>query len=116
MEINEIELRAKCMNWLARGEAGTSSKTMAFCACDIEYEDQCHPLDPADLNRCIKVVESIPEIRKAFEKIAKLSDDWRRVIDHWDELAGLFIEEVGYDWSKCRSAPITYKRMKELKL
>ena len=116
MKKHEIELRAKCMSWLAKGETGTSSKTMVFCACDIDYEDQCHPLDPSDLNRCIKTVKAIPEIKHAFKKIAKLSDEWRRVIQHWDELSGLFIEEVGYDWSKGRSAPLTYKRMKELSL
>ena len=74
-----------------------------------------YPLDPADFNRCLKLIKSAPEVRGAFPAIRSLDSVWEKLIDHWDELQALFVEEVGWDWSKARSAPKTYDRMQELR-
>lgn len=99
------------LRWLANGQVGLSSKAMAFCAADIEYDRADHPYDPADFNRCLLLVGQIPAIRDAFPKIAKLSPQWEAVIEHWDELEALFIEEVGLNWEHGESAPKTYERL-----
>jgi hypothetical protein len=104
------------VQWLANGETGVSSKTMAFTAMGQGYRDNHHPLDPADLNRCIKLVDEVPEIKDAFPKIAALSKEWQAVIDNWDSLKKSFVDEAGYDWSEKHSAPLTYKKMKDLGL
>ena len=104
--------------WLCLGETGLSSKCMARAALGRDAEDRSgcvdHPRDPADLNRCIKLVKAAPEVREALPKIAKLSPEWKAVIDNWDDLVAMFHEEAGEDWSKSRSAHKTYDFMQTL--
>ena len=102
--------------WLADGETGLSSECMASVALGANPRRVHHPLDPADLNRCLKLLRAAPGVRRAFPKIRRLSKPWRAAIDHWDELEALFVEEVGWDWEKRREARRTYDRMKELGL
>lgn len=101
--------------WFAEGEVGASSQFMAAVALGAKG-DGSYPLDPADLNRCLKLVKAVPAIRRDFPKIRARSKKWRAVIDHWDELKKMFVAEVGWDWSKAKSAPKTYDRMKALGL
>lgn len=102
--------------WLAEGETGLSSECMAAVALGAKPRSTYHPLDPADLNRCLKLVKAAPVVKRHFPKIRALSKQWRAVIDHWDELSEMFVAEVGWDWSKAKSARRTYDRMKELGL
>jgi len=105
------------INWLANGERGMSSEVMAFAALGKESKNGAFsPLDPSDLNRCIKLVKDAPEVKDAFLKISGLSDKWKIVIDNWDRLVESFVNEVGYDWCLKQRAPNTYKLMKELGL
>lgn len=111
-------LESQILKWFACGETGMSSKAMARVACratcGLIPMDASHPYDPDDLNRCIKLVFMAPAIREEFHMIATLSDTWKRIIDRWDELEKTFIDEVGINWSKGRSAPITYSLMQEI--
>lgn len=104
------------MSWMIHGERGLSSECMAAVAMNMKPRYSYHPLDPADLNRCMKLVAVCPEVRAAFPSIRKLSKQWTSVIDHWDELADMFEMEVGWNWNKAQSAKKTYDRMKELGL
>ena len=108
----------RVLEWMAGPDTGLSSEAMAFCRLGIKRHGHCdgteHPLDPADFNRCLLLVEKVPEIREAFSDIAGLSEQWTAIIDHWDELRELFIAEAGWNWSKGRRAPKTYARMKEI--
>lgn len=62
---NDIARQLKVVGWLANGETGTSSETMAFwLAFNIEKEDSGHPYDPADFDRCLRLLEAVPELRK----------------------------------------------------
>ncbi len=109
----QTRLAKSIIRWMATGHCGLSSRAMAFCAIDVgEHVD--HPLDPADFNRCLLLVVTVPEIRDKFAAIAKLSPEWSGLIRHWDELESLFIGEVGLDWSAGISAPKTYQRMREI--
>lgn len=100
--------------WLINGETGLSSKAMAAVALGVG-SDGSHPYDPDDLNRCLKLIDKIPEIKLHFDEIAQLSNTWRLMIAKWDELESLFISEVGFDWSKGDSAPKTYELMREIR-
>lgn len=101
--------------WFAEGEVGASSRCMASVVIRVKT-DGSYPLDPDDLNRCLKLVKAAPGVKRHFHRIRKLGKEWRAVIDHWGELEKMFIEEAGLDWSKARSAPKTYHRMKALGL
>lgn len=103
--------------WMVDGETGLSSECMAAVALGAKRPKRVHwPLDPADFNRCLKLVKAAPGVRKSFPDIAALCKQWRSCIDHWDELERMFVAEVGWDWSKAKSAKKTYDRMKELGL
>ena len=102
--------------WFVNGETGISSSAMAAVALGHKPKDKMAPLDPADLNRCMKLVNHCPQVKRAFPEIRNLSKRWATVIDHWDELSTMFVEEAGWDWDKGRSAPKTYARMKALGL
>lgn len=108
-----MDMKDKILKWFAEGETGASSKHMALTACGQKGEGY-HPLDPSDLNRCIMLLEAIPEIREEFPRIAKTTKAWARVIEHWDELVELFHSEVGRNWCNARRAPNTYKRMRDI--
>ena len=103
----------KILDWYVSGEKGISSKCMAATALGKKAEHG-YPHDPADLNRCIKLVDAAPEVKDAFPAIAALSPQWAAIIANWDDLRTSFIDEVGYDWSKGQRAPITYKKMQVL--
>ena len=109
-------MKTKILEWLANGETGISSKCMAFAALGIRAEYQYAPSDPSDFNRCLLLVERVPEIKKKFSEIAKISNEWNAVIENWDSIRQLFISEVGENWSTGESAPLTYQLMKDLGL
>ena len=107
------------LDWYANGETGISSKAMASALVDIIPTNQWakfgnHPSDPSDFNRCLKLLNAVPEARNHMDKVAKLSDVWARLVDRWDELEKCFLDEVGYDWCKAKEAPKTYALMKEI--
>ncbi len=104
------------LKWLANGDTGVSSETMAFRMLGIKRRriDEYHPSDPDDLNRCIKFLHEVPGARRKLNMIRKVSPVWNAIIDHWSDLEQMFIDEVGYDWSKSKRAPKTYDRMKKI--
>ena len=114
--MSKPESKTTILDWYVSGEKGISSETMAATALGKKHDRGYPPLDPADLNRCIKLVDTAPEVKEAFPKIAALSKQWKAVIDNWDRLREMFIAEVGYDWSKKKSAPKTYNEMKRIGL
>lgn len=102
----------KTLEWLANGETGVSSKTMAFwLAFDIKMEDGCHPWDPADLDRCLRLLDRVPEMRPHLPRMAEISRVWSAMIDRWEEIERCHLDEVGLGWSKARCAPKTYELM-----
>lgn len=96
--------------WLAGRDTGLSSKAIAShmtCGwCDGTYP----PADPADLGRCLRLLERFPEWKARMPEMAKYKD-WKNLIARWDEVAQSMADEVGIDWSKGRSAPKTYDLM-----
>lgn len=104
------ELKDKVLHWLANGRVGLSSKCLAMTTAGTRCEPD-YPHDPDDLNRCLLLMEHIPEVRETLPKMAKVSREWMGLADHWDEIETAFLEEVGLDWSHGLSAPKTYNLM-----
>lgn len=95
------------------GETGMSSEAMAFTSVGVKCRGLA-PSDPADFNRCLKLVTEIPEVEKHFDNISALSPSWAAIIKNWTLIKETFLEEVGYDWCKARRAPKTYALMKDV--
>lgn len=106
------EIQEKALHWIATGRVGASSKTMAMTACGLP-SGKDYPLDPDDLNRCLLMLQAVPEVRDHFDKIAALSPRWGRLIERWDEIEASFLEEVGLNWCKADNAPKTYRLMQD---
>ena len=107
------EIQTKVLSWIATGRVGASSQAMAMAACGLP-SDGSYPHDPDDLNRCLLMLEAVPEVRAHFDKIAALGVVWGRLIARWGEIEEALLDEVGRNWSKARSAPKTYQLMKEV--
>lgn len=100
--------------WLRSDDTGTSSLTMAavfFNAGKYAFNSSrwCHPLDPADFGRCHRFLDAVPGARDLLPNMAKVSPVWKALIDHWEELTALYIEERPRN-----EAPKLYARMQEL--
>lgn len=117
-DTEDTDLIRKLLKWLAGPDTGLSSEAMAFCAAKIQRTGSWsgieHPYDPSDFNRCLLLVEQVPEVRDHFPRIAELSDEWAAIIAAWDELKEMFVDEVGLDLKKGLSAPRTYQRMQQI--
>jgi hypothetical protein len=111
-------VQSRVLEWLANGEVGVSSKCMAMW---LQFGKRVtgsafgsHPHDPDDLNRCLKLLRCAPELRYSIKKMADISAEWAALVARWDEIEKSFIDEVGFDWSKSRSAKSTYELMKDV--
>jgi hypothetical protein len=109
----EMNMKDKILDWFAAGRVGASSRAMACAAADLPH-DKSHPYDPGDLNRCLLLLEAVPEIRNQMDKIAAISDTWGKLVARWDEVEQCFLDEVGLNWRKANSAPKTYELMKQI--
>lgn len=107
-----VEQRAAA--WLRDGEVGMSSRAihdhmLGVTACD----GYSYPLDPDDLNRCIKLLVLIPEWKPRMGEMIRHGKEWAGLASRWEEICQRFIDEVGVDWCKGSSAPMTYMLMKQ---
>lgn len=110
-------MKDKILNWFATGKVGISSKAMACAAAGIEYGGNFPPhtpSDPDDLNRCLLLLEQVPEIRNHFDKVATISDQWAALMERWAEVEQCFLDEVGLNWCKGERAKKTYELMKSI--
>ena len=73
-----------------------------------------YPHDPADLNRCLLLLEAAPGVRDVFPKIAAASKVWAALVANWSEIERSFLDEVGPNWCKAHSAPKTYALMRRV--
>ena len=106
-------MKDKILEWFGTGEVGASSRAMVLAAVGMP-NDGCHPLDPADFNRCLLLLEAVPEIRQHMDRVAAISKTWGKLVDRWDEVEKCFLNEVGLDWCKGDSASVTYDLMKDI--
>ena len=106
-------MKDKILEWFATGRVGASSKAMACAAAGLPG-DKSHPYDPDDLNRCLLLLEAVPEIRDCMDKVAEISGTWAKLVTRWDEVEKCFLDEVGLNWCKANSASKTYELMKQI--
>lgn len=110
------ELMAKTLRWFGSGQVGLSSQFMAVYLTTGSNEGirVAYPHDPDDLNRCLLLLEAVPELREHMHKLSKVCDQWSQLVENWDALESCFLNEVGLNWCKGKRARITYKAMKEM--
>ena len=102
--------------WLAVGERGLSSEAIALTTLGLEPTGfrASWPLDPADLRRCLLLLEAVPETReKGLLVLAKRCPRWAALVEVWDRLSETLRSEIGESLPQRGTAPKTYTLMKE---
>ncbi len=108
----------KAMEWLIVGNKGLSStallsnilsngKTGAIDSVNATF----HPHDPADLRRCIGLLDFIPELRPHLHIMRDVSTEWAALVDQWETLENSLKNEIK---SSPHRAPMTYDLMKQI--
>lgn len=106
-------MKDKILTWFGTGQVGASSTAMALCIAGAKGGNS-HPLDPSDLNRCLLFLEAVPEARDHMDKLRQLSPTWAKLVDRWEEVEAVFLDEVGRNWCKGGRATKTYELMKSI--
>lgn len=100
--------------WMAGNDTGMSSKAIALHMttgdCDGSY-----PFDPADLGRCLRLLERFPDWKPRIVEMSVYGAVWSAYTERWSEIAKCMADEVGIDWSKGRKAIQTYDLMQEIR-
>lgn len=102
--------------WMNGVDTGTSSKTIFSVLAKHPGREFVLgrwganvPHDPADFGRCHRLLVLFPEWRARLPEVVARYPAWSGLVEHWDELTALFLEEAPS--GKC---PKLYKRMQEL--
>jgi len=109
-------LQTKTIKWLATGSTGASSKAMAFWLAFGQKLNGCgnHPHDPDDFDRCLRLLDAVPELRPYLHRMSQVSRHWKALLKNWEAIEASHLDEVGLGWCKARSAPKTYALMREV--
>lgn len=110
----------EAIRWACSDDTGFSSQAMLLastCGGAASVKGLTYPWDPADLGRCLRMLQRLPWVFDLAEPVLRElgSPTWRALLDHWSELEELMDDEVGIDWSKGERAPLTYARMHEIR-
>lgn len=85
-------------NWLLNGHRGASSEALCkhFFEVPVEANVYCYPLDPSDLNRCLKFLDAAFGTRNPVQinSVRSLGPVWSAYVDRWVEIITVFGKEV----------------------
>jgi hypothetical protein len=104
----------KFVEWLASGERGISSNTIASVLSGLDCMQgwgYSHPRDPADFKRCLFLLYAVPGFSENLSKMGDVSPEWAALVEHWQEFEKLLHSELAEDTGR---APKTYARMQEI--
>ena len=107
---------SKLLEWYRKSDVGISSKAMVavMLGDKPEWPRYCYPLAPADFNRCLMLVEAVPDVALFMGEISRICPVWKALVDRWDEIKDVFIGEVGLNWSNGGKASKTFKLMRSI--
>jgi len=100
--------------WLLSDDTGISSKAIWAHMNGLEVEDFWPPADPSDFGRCARLLAQFPQWSERICEMSRYSPEWAALTARWGEIHYQMDQEVGIDWSKGKSAPKTYRLMKEI--
>lgn len=108
---SEKSVAERANAWVANGRVGMSSKAIWSHMMGVKADEMSPPWDPDDLNRCLLLLDLIPEWVPRMAEMVKYGKDWEYLADNWAEISKTFLDEVGLNWCNAQSAPKTYALM-----
>lgn len=115
--LNEKSINHKVINWFATGRTGLSSCCLAVSLVNQDSAKSVakdHPRDPADLERCLLLLNAVPELRDRLSIMKSVSKEWNALIDQWEKVEATFKHETGFPSLRWNSAPQTYELMQTI--
>lgn len=90
------ETEKKAYHWLETGKTGLSSLVMCHTLLPrithnkIESLGKSHsdsyPHDTSDFNRCLGLLESVPELRQDLYKLKDINQQWNNLVQKWADI------------------------------
>lgn len=66
--------------------------------------ETAHPTNTREVWRCIYVLKTNPDYAERLDEMATLSNEWRAIVEHWQEIEKLCRDEwPNYDAPKCQA-------------
>lgn len=111
----DATLEDRSRAWYMDGEVGMSSLAIwhHMSGRGVPADGWRHPIDLADLNRCLLLLDLIPEWAPRMSEMAQYSVEWAGLVAAWGELTACFLSEVGLGWSKADGGPDSWKLMRK---
>lgn len=81
-ELNLIKLAC----WMNSDDYGLSSRTLITHLIVGECFTRYHPLDIADLKRCVRSIIELDFLTPKLEDAKKISKEWEYLINNWDKI------------------------------
>ena len=111
-----LNIPKAAVTWIISRDTGISSETIWAHMVGVEPRDRSYnyPHDPADLGRCLRLLQRIPEWRPRIGEMSARGPVWAALVARWDDLEASMVDEVGIDYSKAARAPKTYELMRSI--
>lgn len=90
-------IESRALAWLLGPDTGVSSRTLCAVMLGQPVTSKLgamEPSDPDDFGRCHRLLTLIPEWRVRLGEVADAYPRWRGLVDNWDELTALYLEEL----------------------
>ena len=91
----------RALMWMLNGETGLSSIAIARRMLGVppreghhRHHDIFHPLDPADMRRCLLLLDWIPGWAGRIDEMADVSPQWAKLVAKWGEIEATLLEEM----------------------
>ncbi len=76
------------LTWLCQGRVGASSRCMAAHLTGMQH-DSSHPHDAGDFNRCLDLLDAVPDLRERLSKMSDVNAYWAALVSDWDRIEDL---------------------------
>ena len=97
--------------WFVNGNTGESSRTLALWLAEGKRANRVsYPFDPADFNRCVRLLEAVPALRANLYTLPQLSKEWAALYDNWSILE----ENLRKEMEEGFTAQETYRLMRQI--
>lgn len=82
--------------WGLFGETGASSKAIVSQILFGHCPPGDFPRDAYDFNRCVKLLEAVPELRERLSEMSPVSKQWDAIVKNWDWIVSAYSPDDEY--------------------